>query len=100
MSESQEEKYTHPDSEHHASLFNIATRSRTFVLLLALFAQLLFSGMFHEGQIFPILLRGAVLVAAIFMTADKKNHLIIGLILGIPALFLISSFHQFGIWKI
>ncbi len=95
MSESQEEKYIHPDSEHRFSLFGIATRSRGFVLLFALLFQLLFSGMYHEGQIIPILLRGAVLLAAIFMTADKKNHLIIGLILGIPALFLISTLHNF-----
>lgn len=95
MSESQEEKYTHPDSGDHVSLFSIATRSRAFVLLFALLVQLLFSGMFHEGQIFPMLLRGSVLIAAIFMTADQKNHLIIGLVLGIPALFLTSSFHQF-----
>ncbi len=96
MSESQEEKYIHPDSEHRFSLFGIATRSRAFVLLFALLAQLLFSGMYHEGQIFPILLRGAVILAAIFMTADGKNHLIIGLALGIPALILVSSFHGFN----
>ncbi len=95
MSESQEEKYIHPDSEHPFSLFGAATRSRAFVLLFALLIQLLFSGMFHQGQIIPILLRGAVLVAAIFMTADRKNHLIIGLVLGIPALFLTSTLHQF-----
>ncbi len=96
MTEPQEEKYIHPDSGPRFSLFGFATRSRAFVLLFALLIQLLFSGMFHEGQILAILLRGSVLVAAIFMTADRKNHLIIGLILGIPALFLISSFHTFG----
>jgi len=95
MSESQEEKYIHPDSRHRISLFGVAIRSRAFVLLFALLAQLLFSGMYHEGQIFPIILRGAVLLAAIFMTADCKNHLIVGLILGLPALFLISTLHQF-----
>ncbi len=93
MSESQEEKYTHPDSGRRLSLFSIATRSRAFVLLFAMLVQLLFSGMFHEGQILPILLRGGVLVAAIFMTADRKNHLIIGLLLGVPALILTSFIH-------
>jgi hypothetical protein len=90
MSESQEAKYTHPVSGNRFSLFNVANRSRAFVLLFALFIQLLFSGMYHQGQIIPILLRGAVLVAAIFMTADRKNHLIIGLVLGLPALILTS----------
>jgi len=90
MSESQEENYTHPDSGRRSSLFSVATQSRAFVLLFALLAQLLFSGMFHEGQLIPIILRGSVLVAAIFMTADRKNHLIIGLALGIPALILTS----------
>ena len=92
MSESQEEKYTNPDPGRRVSLFSIATQSRAFVLLFALLIQLLFSGMFHEGQIVPIILRGGVLVAAIFMTADSKNHLIIGLLLGIPALILTSVF--------
>jgi hypothetical protein len=95
MSESQEEKYTHPDPGNQFSLFGVATRSRAFVLLFALSAQLLFSGMFHEGQILPMLMRGAVVIAAIFMTADRKNHLIVGLILGIPALILLSSLHKF-----
>ncbi len=95
MTESQEEKYIHPDSELQASLFEVAIRSRAFVLLFALLIQLLFSGMYHEGQIIPILLRGGVLIAAIFMTADRKKHLIVGLVLGLPALFLISSLHQF-----
>jgi hypothetical protein len=92
MSESQEEKYNYPDSGHRILLFSVATRSRAFVLLFALLAQLLFSGMFHEGQIVPILLRGAVLIAAIFMTADQEKHLIVGLVLGIPALILTSFF--------
>ncbi|MCK9997341.1 MAG: hypothetical protein KAH56_13780, partial [Candidatus Krumholzibacteria bacterium] len=78
MSESQEDKYIHPDSGHRVSLFEVATRSRAFFLLFALLIQLLFSGMYHQGQIIPILLRGGVLVAAIFMTADRKNHLIVG----------------------
>ena len=95
MSESQEEKYIHPDLGPRFSLFGFATRSRAFVLLSALLIQLLFSGMFHEGQIIPILLRSAVLLAAIFMTADQKNHLIIGLVLGIPALILVSTHHGF-----
>ena len=95
MSESQEEKYTHPEPGPRFSLFGFATRSRAFVLLFALLVQLLFSGMYHEGQIIPNLLRAAVLMAAIFMTADQKNHLIIGLILGIPALILVSTHHNF-----
>ena len=89
MSESQEEKYTNPDPGRRVSLFSIAMQSRAFVLLFALLAQLLFSGMAKDGQIIPFLLRGSVLLAAIFMTADRKNHLIIGMILGIPALVLV-----------
>jgi len=95
MSESQEDKYTHPDPGRRTALFSVATRSRAFVLLFALLVQLLFSGMFHEGQIIPIILRGSVLVAAIFMTADRKNHLIIGLALGIPALILTTTLGSF-----
>ncbi len=96
MSESQEEKFTHPESGPRFSLFGFATRSRAFVLLFALLIQLLFSGMFHEGQIIPIILRGGVLIAAIFMTADQKKHLIVGLVLGIPALVLFSTVHEFN----
>jgi hypothetical protein len=96
MSESQEEKYTHSDSGRRFSLFSVATQSRAFVLLFALLVQLLFSGMFHEGQIIPLILRGSILVAAIFMTADRKNHLIIGLSLGIPALILTFFTHPFN----
>ncbi|MEN8008404.1 MAG: potassium channel family protein [Candidatus Krumholzibacteriota bacterium] len=79
------------ESHHHISLFSVARHSRAFVLLFALCAQLLFSGMANQGQIIPVLLRGGIIIAAIFMTADRKNHLVVGLILGIPALILTAT---------
>ena len=89
MSESQEEKYIHPDSGPRLSLFGFATRSRAFVLLFALLLQILLSGPDIGGRLFDFLVRMLTVMAAIFMTADEKKHLVIGMALGVPSMVMV-----------
>ena len=95
MPESQEHEHTPHGNKHKFHLFRIATSSRAFVLLFALLIQILFMGFDFEGRIIPFLLRSGIVLAAIFMTADQKSHLIVGLSLGIPGLILVAITHNF-----
>jgi hypothetical protein len=71
------------------SLFSIVAQSRAFVLLFALFLNILVSGFDWQWDLLPFLLRTFIVLAAIYMTADNKQHLIIGLFLGVPSLLLL-----------
>ena len=89
MSESQEERYTDPESPKDFSLVRMALNSRAFVLLFALFLQILFSGPDMGGSLFDLITRIITIMAAIFMASDSRKHLVIGTLLGVPSLVLI-----------
>jgi hypothetical protein len=89
MSGSQEEQNTHPHSSHRFSLFKLATNSRAFILLFALLLQILLSGPDIGGRLFDLLVRMLTVMAAIFMTADNKRHLVIGMALGVPSMVMV-----------
>jgi hypothetical protein len=81
MSESRE--------NHDISLFRIATESRAFVLLFALLFQILISAFDFKLDLIPFFTRAGTILAAVFMCADRKKHLVVGLSLGVPSLFLL-----------
>jgi hypothetical protein len=90
MSKSQEDIYTHPEGNRQFSLARFVTESRAFVLLFALFLQILFSGPDMGGPLVDTIIRLFTVLAAIIMSADSRRHLIVGLALGVPSFLLIT----------
>ena len=94
MSKSQQEQYTGTNSKPDFSLVRMIANSRAFVLLFALFLQILLSGPDIGGRLFDLIIRILTVMAAINMAADSKRHLIIGMVLGIPSLILVILIYQ------
>lgn len=79
--------------QHHRSasgniLYRLAKRSRAFLLLLALLGTLATGGFSGEFQTLSLVLRIWVIFSAMFMAADCRRHLVIGLAFGIPGIVL------------
>lgn len=90
MSRSQQDPYTSAGGGKHFSLVQLVTNSRAFVLLFALMLQILLSGPDIGGRLFDFIVRIFMVVSAIFVTADNKKHLLIGLGLGVPSLIMVG----------
>jgi hypothetical protein len=90
MSRSQQEQYTSGGSGRRISLVKLVTNSRAFILLFALMLQILLSGPDIGGRLFDFVVRIFMVVSAIFVTADNKNHLLVGLALGVPSLIMVG----------
>jgi len=89
MSDSQQDQYTGGGLNRRWSLVQLVTNSRAFVLLFALLLQILLSGPDIGGKLFDLLVRALTIIAAVYVTADNKKHLVVGMSLGIPSLVLI-----------
>jgi hypothetical protein len=90
MTKSQEDIYTDPAERHNFSLTRLVKESRAFVLLFALFLQILFSGPDLGGPLVDTIIRLFTVLAAVIMSADCRKHLVIGLSLGVPSFLLIT----------
>jgi hypothetical protein len=89
MTKSQQEQYTQGGASRTGSLVQLISSSRAFVLLLALLLQILLSGPDMGGRLFDLIVRILVILAAVYVTADNKRHLLVGMSLGIPSLVLV-----------
>ncbi len=89
MTKSQQEQYTQGGPSRTGSLVQLISSSRAFVLLLALLLQILLSGPDMGGRLFDLIVRILVILAAVYVTADNKRHLLVGMSLGIPSLVLV-----------
>ena len=94
MSEDQVEKHAHPQDQQGFSLWQTVMQHRAFVLLFALLLQILLSGPDIGGRLFDLIVRIITIFAAIFMTADAKKHLSVGVGLGIPSLILLVLIYR------
>jgi len=93
---SQAEQYVHPSSTGRFFLFNLASRNRALALLLALLGQILLTSLNANHHLLPSLYQAVVVLAAMFVAADSRRHLTIGLMLGIPAILasVIGDYYQ------
>jgi hypothetical protein len=64
-------------------------RSRAVLLLVAMFLQILLSPFGYPDSILPLVMRECIVLAAVFMAADTRRHLVIGLSLGIPSFIML-----------
>jgi len=71
------------------TLFKTKHKYRAFILLFALLLNLSLQGTGLGGHALILILRALIIFSAIFMTADNRKHLGIGLGLGIPGLVLL-----------
>ncbi len=92
---SQEDQYVQVDKSNEFFLFALGGRSRALVLLLALIGQILLTSLAINDLFLTSLYQAAVVLAAIFVAADSRRHLTIGLALGIPGIImsLIGDFY-------
>ena len=93
MDQSQQEQYVHPPGARQGVFLTLFNRSRSFVLLLALFLQILLLPIGYPDSILPLLLREVVIMAAVVMVADTRRHLVAGLTLGIPTCIILIFTH-------
>ena len=89
MAESRQEHHTQDGEPRPGSIVQLVYSSRAFVLLFALLLQILLSGPDMGGRFFDLIVRILVILAAVYVTADNKRHLLVGMALGIPSLVLI-----------
>lgn len=89
MPQNSRDEKGHALARARETLFHSKHQYRAYFLLLALVLQILQQGTGFGSPLLPILLRALIVIAAIFMTADNRRHLMIGLGLGIPGLILI-----------
>lgn len=64
----------------------VVPRSRTLVLLGALFAQIALNPFISDLPLLGLAVQVGLVLAAVYVTADSKHHLCQGLALGLPAL--------------
>lgn len=88
MTDSQQEQYIHPENNSRGIIMELFHRSRAFLLLTAMFLQILLSPIGYPDSLLPVIMRIGIIVTAVIMAADTRRHLIIGLSLGIPASIL------------
>jgi len=93
MSESQQDQYVNPGENKGGIFLALFQSSRAFLLLIAMFLQILLSPIGYPNSIVPLILREIIIITAIFMAADTKRHLTIGLSLGIPSFILLLVAH-------
>ncbi len=84
----QEQQYVHAGGNSGFFLFNLAGRSRTLILLLALIGQILLTALGAGGRLLPSIYNAVVVLAVIIVAADSHRHLWAGLALGIPSIAL------------
>lgn len=98
MPTSQAESYVKGTGEPRFLLFRIAHGSRAMVLLFALLMQIVLLPMNQQIPILSLLLQLAIIYSAIFMVADSRLHLIIGLGLGLPAssILIFTTRQEYG----
>ncbi len=91
----QTEQYVNAKGDSRFSLFGLTGRGRATVLLLALIGQILLTSLNANQYFLPSLYQGVVILAAMFVAADSRRHLIIGLSLGLPgiAITIIGDYH-------
>jgi len=78
---------------HRGIIREILHRSRAFLLLIAMFLQILLSPIGYPDSLLPLILRECIVLAAVFMAADTRRHLVIGLSLGIPSFIMLLVSH-------
>lgn len=98
MPESQTDNYLKTGGKTGFFLFRINRGNRAMVLLMALFLQIILLPLDHSFPILSLLLQLSIIFSAVFMVADSKVHMIIGLGLGIPAsiILVFQPRHEYG----
>jgi voltage-gated potassium channel len=89
MAKSQQDQYTSAGADSRLSLVKLVSNSRAFVLLLALLLQILLSGPDIGGRLFDMIVRVLTIMAAVFVSSERKSHLRTGMALGVPSLVLV-----------
>jgi hypothetical protein len=89
MSESQQGQNVDPVQGEVRVINILLHKSRAFLLLVAMFLQILLSPIGYPDSILPLIMREFIVLAAVFMVADTRRHLTIGLSLGIPSFIML-----------
>lgn len=89
MPKSQQDQYTLAGAGDHFSLVGLVLKTRALVLLFALLIQILLSGPDAGGKFIDLIIRALTVTAAIYVSADNRRHLLIGMALGLPSLILV-----------
>lgn len=100
-----EKQQDHSDQLHMPSerfLISILKNNRAALLLLVMFLQILMAPLENNFSLVALIMREAIILAAIFMVADTRKHLTTALCIGIPALvlLLVSEFTETRITNI
>lgn len=95
MTDSQTDTYLKAGAKSQLLLYRINHGNRAWVLLLALFLQIVLLPLDASFPILSLLLQLGIIFSAIFMVADTKQHLLIGMGFGLPSsLILIFTTRQ------
>jgi hypothetical protein len=88
MTETRPDPSARPPAAPRGLFAELFHRSRAFLLLAAMFLQILLTPIGYPDSLLPVIMRIAIIFAAVIMAADSRRHLVIGLALGIPGAVL------------
>ncbi len=94
MPTSQTDQHLHSRGESGFFLFRIARGNRALALLMALFLQIILQPLDQGFPVLSLILQLGLIFSAIFMVADSRPHLVIALLLGIPASIILILFSR------
>ncbi len=98
MTDSQTDPYFKAGAKSPLLLFQINHGNRALVLLVALFLQIVLMPLDTSFPILSLLLQLGIIFSAIFMVADTKQHLLVGIGFGLPAslILIITTRQEYG----
>ena len=89
MPDTQGGNQMHPRTAETFILFRLRNRSRTMALLLALIGSIAIVPFISELKFVNLAIQVWVVFTAMFMAADCRKHLVVGLVFGVPGLIIL-----------
>lgn len=90
MPTSQTENYLKAEGRPQFFLYRITHGNRAMTLLFALFLQIILLPLGEGLSLLSLVLQLSIIFSAIFMVADSRNHLFLGLGFGLPASLILA----------